>query len=175
MELSPFGHISLLLISFLILRAIYNAPRSNAKMPEKIRVSPVETWMTQEVGVAQNVLIALRSSGICVNSDHIPLCIKDILLSGAKSLDGHDPRLLKLLKSSSRHGTLGNHLQNEAKKKKQRIILIEWLRQNNLLTSMIKDQLQENEISSLGELLRFYAYWINSYLQGNVENINKVR
>ena len=177
MELSPsFRRLSLLVIFLLMLRALYlkePTPRSNTNQLEKIRGSPVEKWMSQEVGVAQSILVNLQSAGVCVNAAHIPLCIKDIL-SNAKIANGKDPALLKLLQSLSPHGILGNHLLNEAKKKKQSMILSEWLRLNNLLSIIIEDQLQRNDVYSLEELSRFYAYTIKSRHKGHVEHINKV-
>ena len=165
MDLSPsFSELGIFLILFLILRVIYLKepyPRSIIKSVKKPDATPVENWISNEVGVKLDVLKEFQSLGICVNEENIAMCINDIMLH-TQVIEGHQSHFLDLLKLISPHGALYKHLVDKTEKKKKIIVMSEWLRKNSLMTSTTEIQLKINAIYSLDDLLQAYSYIIDS-------------
>ena len=175
MALSPrLRWFSIFVVAILILRALYvqKSKPITSKSVEKIHNTAVERWLIEEVGVPLNIPVALQSLGLCANTNHIPRCIKDILSATEKISDVQHSGLLKLFRSQPQNGKLGNHLYEEAKKKKEEMVFFEWLMLHNLLTNTVKEQLQRQNVFSMKDLSRFCDNTIDS--QTTAHHIIKV-
>ena len=151
-------------ILLLILRVLYlkeARPKITENSITHEDLHSVENWIINEVGGTKSILTWLESVGMCTDGHNIAKCINDILVGVNTPLRKTSP-VAELLNSISPHEALGYHLVDTAKRTKKRMILVEWLRQNSILTDSVKTQLLKFDVISLDDLSNLFSNTIDS-------------
>ena len=151
-------------ILLLILRVLYlreAQPKMTKKSITHENLHSVENWIINEVGGTKSILNWLYSVGMCTDGHNIAKCINDILVGVNTPLQKTSP-VVELINSMSPHEALGYHLIDKAKRTKKRMIFVEWLRQNNILTDSVETQLLKLDVNSLDDLSNLFSNTIDS-------------
>ena len=147
-------------ILLLILRVLYlkeAQPKITKNSITHENLHSVENWIINEVGGTKNILTGLKSLGMCTDNHNIAKCINDILVGVKTSLGTkHHSPVVELLNSISPQEAMGYHLLEKAKRTKKRMIFVEWLHQNSILTESVEKQLLKFGVHSLDDLSNLY-------------------